>query len=51
MNYATAVGYGDDSKTKEFNYWWPADVHIMAKEIVKFHAILACVFKPLIYRY
>lgn len=38
MNYATAVGYGDDSKTKEFNYWWPADVHIMAKEIVKFHA-------------
>lgn len=38
MNYATAVGYGDDSKTKEFNYWWPADLHIMAKEIVKFHA-------------
>ncbi|HML19297.1 MAG TPA: methionine--tRNA ligase, partial [Candidatus Dependentiae bacterium] len=38
MNYATAVGYGDDSKTKEFNYWWPADLHIMGKEIVKFHA-------------
>lgn len=38
MNYATAVGYGDATKEKEFNYWWPADVHIMAKEIVKFHA-------------
>ena len=38
MNYATAVGYGDKTKQDEFNYWWPADLHIMAKEIVKFHA-------------
>lgn len=38
MNYLTAVGYGDPTKQEEFNYWWPADVHIMAKEIVKFHA-------------
>jgi methionyl-tRNA synthetase len=38
MNYATAVGYGNDAKAAEFNYWWPADLHIMAKEIVKFHA-------------
>jgi methionyl-tRNA synthetase len=38
MNYVSAVGYGDESTLKKFNYWWPADLHIMAKEIVKFHA-------------
>lgn len=39
MNYATAVGFGDKAKQQEFDYWWPADVHLMGKEIVKFHAI------------
>ena len=38
INYLTAVGYGDDLKKNEFAYWWPADVHMMGKEIVKFHA-------------
>ncbi len=38
MNYATAVGYGTPEKGATFTYWWPPDVHIMAKEIVKFHA-------------
>lgn len=38
-NYITALGYGsaDDSLYKKF---WPADVHLMAKEIVRFHAII-----------
>lgn len=38
-NYITALGYGsaDDSLYKRF---WPADVHLMAKEIVRFHAII-----------
>ncbi|MBU1166801.1 methionine--tRNA ligase [Patescibacteria group bacterium] len=38
QNYITALGYGqeDDDKLKKF---WPADVHLMAKEIIKFHAI------------
>ncbi|MDP2684868.1 MAG: methionine--tRNA ligase [bacterium] len=37
QNYISAIGYGRDEK--EFNKWWPADVHLMAKEIIKFHAI------------
>jgi methionyl-tRNA synthetase len=40
-NYITALGYGsgDDSKFKKF---WPADVHMIGKEIVRFH----CVYWP-----
>lgn len=38
-NYITAVGYGDASRTEEFNFWWPADLQIMGKDIVRFHAI------------
>lgn len=38
MNYATAVGYGNKDKEAEFEYWWPSDLHVMGKEIVKFHA-------------
>jgi len=40
-NYITALGYGeaDDSKVKNF---WPADVHIVGKDIIKFH----CIFWP-----
>ena len=38
-NYITGLGYGseDDSMFKKF---WPADVHIIGKEIVRFHAII-----------
>lgn len=37
-NYITALGYmsEDDSKFKKF---WPADLHLMGKEIVRFHSI------------
>lgn len=37
-NYITALGYGsnDDSKFQKF---WPADVHIVGKEIIRFHTI------------
>lgn len=40
-NYVTALGYGsaDDSKYKKY---WPADVHMIGKEIVRFH----CVYWP-----
>lgn len=37
QNYISAIGYGRDKE--EFNKWWPADIHLMAKEIIKFHAI------------
>ncbi|CAM3968033.1 methionine--tRNA ligase [Mesobacillus zeae] len=37
-NYITALGYGTDDDSKYLNYW-PADVHIVGKEIVRFHTI------------
>lgn len=38
-NYITAIGWGNKNKEAEFNFWWPADLHIMGKDIVRFHAI------------
>src|SRR5699024_4718930 len=37
-NYITALGYGTDNDGK-FKKYWPADVHLMSKEIVRFHTI------------
>ncbi|XJZ27364.1 methionine--tRNA ligase [Bacillota bacterium Lsc_1132] len=37
-NYITALGYGTESDAKYLNYW-PADVHLVGKEIVRFHTI------------
>lgn len=37
-NYLTGVGYLDDPEM--FKKYWPADVHIIGKEIVRFHAII-----------
>ncbi len=38
INYLSAIGFGVDEKA--FNDRWPADVHIMAKDILRFHAII-----------
>lgn len=38
-NYITALGYGN-GKYHDFDRYWPADVHLMAKEIIRFHAII-----------
>lgn len=40
-NYISGVGYGQDSEQarRDFAHWWPADVHVMAKDIVRFHAV------------
>lgn len=38
LNYITAIGYPGD--TDRFERTWPADVHLMAKEIVRFHAVI-----------
>jgi methionyl-tRNA synthetase len=40
-NYISAIGYGkQDKESKEsLDFWWPADMHIMAKDIVRFHAV------------
>lgn len=37
-NYITALGYGSDDETL-FQKYWPADVHMVGKEIVRFHTI------------
>jgi methionyl-tRNA synthetase len=38
INYITAVGYGTDLALKA--KWWPADVHIVGKDITRFHAVV-----------
>lgn len=40
-NYITALGYGSED-TSLFDRFWPADVHMIGKEIVRFH----CVYWP-----
>lgn len=35
-NYLTALGYPDD---KNYQKWWPADVQLMAQDILKFHTL------------
>lgn len=37
-NYITALGYGSDDSTN-FDKFWPANVHMVGKEIVRFHTI------------
>jgi methionyl-tRNA synthetase len=37
-NYATGVGYGYDDE--RFAKWWPADVHVIGKDITRFHCVL-----------
>jgi len=38
INYLTAIGYPND--TPRVEEWWPADVHLMAKDILWFHAVI-----------
>ncbi|MDO4492414.1 MAG: methionine--tRNA ligase [Clostridia bacterium] len=38
-NYITALGWGSDNDAN-FKKFWPADVHIVGKEIVRFHTII-----------
>jgi methionyl-tRNA synthetase len=40
INYATAVGYGEDEA--RFEAWWPHTTHLIAKDILRFH----CVYWP-----
>ena len=43
LNYATAVGLGDDPASEggeKFKKTWPADVHLVGKDILRFHAVI-----------
>ena len=39
INYASAVGLGDQSSADMFATWWPADLHVVGKDITRFHAV------------
>ena len=39
FNYTTALGLYNDKYT-DYDHYWPADVHIVGKEIVRFHSII-----------
>ena len=47
-NYITAIGYDPDKsfaeQSENFKKWWPADVHIIGKDILRFHTIYWPIF-------
>jgi methionyl-tRNA synthetase len=38
LNYITAIGYGTNEE--KFRKWWPADLHVIGKDITRFHCAL-----------
>ena len=38
-NYITNIGYDPDGSTEEFTKKWPADLHLIGKDIIRFHTI------------
>ena len=38
-NYITNIGYDPDGSTEQFNKLWPADLHLIGKDIIRFHTI------------
>jgi methionyl-tRNA synthetase len=42
INYITAVGFGseDPAETARFDRWWPAQLHVIGKDITRFHAVI-----------
>lgn len=38
-NYITALGYNPDGSSDNYKKYWPADVHVIGKDILRFHTI------------
>ena len=38
-NYITNIGYDIDGGNEDFKKWWPADLHLIGKDIIRFHTI------------
>ena len=38
-NYITGIGYHPDGSTEQYKKYWPADLHVIGKDIVRFHTI------------
>ncbi len=43
-NYATFAGYDTDGSTEEYKKYWPADLHLIGKDIIRFHTIYWPIF-------
>ena len=44
-NYITGIGYdAEGNSSDEYKKWWPADVHVIGKDIVRFHTIYWPIF-------
>lgn len=43
-NYITNIGYDVDGVTDEFKKYWPADLHLIGKDIIRFHMIYWPIF-------
>ncbi len=43
-NYITGIGYDTDSPSENYKKYWPADVHIVGKDIIRFHTIYWPIF-------
>lgn len=44
-NYITGIGYdADGNNSDQFNYLWPADLHLIGKDIIRFHTIYWPIF-------
>ena len=43
-NYITALGYDVDKQSDNFNRYWPVDVHVIGKDIMRFHSIYWPIF-------
>lgn len=39
LNYISAIGYSDERKQADFKFWWPADLQVLGKDIIRFHAV------------
>ncbi len=39
LNYITGLGYDPDNQSEMYNKYWPANVHIIGKDILRFHTI------------
>ena len=43
-NYITALGYDVDKQGENFGKYWPADLHVIGKDILRFHTIYWPIF-------
>lgn len=43
-NYITGIGYDTEHPSEAYKKWWPADLHLIGKDIIRFHTIYWPIF-------